>query len=84
MQEYLGAKLDLPPGGIDADTVAQRGIPADCVQRIRDFLTTCEHVRFAPASGDGDMRGTLALATDVMQRLERLRRLAPAASFSSQ
>jgi tetratricopeptide (TPR) repeat protein len=77
MQEYLAAKLDLPPGGIDADTVARRGVAHDCVQHIRDFLTTCEQVRFAPAAGDGDMRGTLALAQDVIKRLERNRRLSP-------
>jgi len=75
MQEYLAAKLDLPPGGIDAETVAQRGVSEDCVRRIRDFLTTCEQVRFAPAAGDGDMRGTLALAQEVIKSLERNRRL---------
>ena len=67
MQEYLAAKLDLPPGGIDADAVASRGVPPECVQRIRDFFTTCEQVRFAPGAGDGDMRGTLALAQEVIR-----------------
>jgi len=77
MQEYLGAKLDLPPGGIDADTVARRGVPEECVQRIRNFLATCEQVRFAPVAGDGDMRGTLALAEEVINQLERTRRRSP-------
>ncbi len=83
MQEYLGAKLDLPPGGIDAEAVTRRGVPEECAQRIRDFFATCEQVRFAPGAGDGDMRGTLALARAVIKRLERERRLAPAAAGTS-
>jgi BatD DUF11 like domain len=79
MQEYLAAKLDLPPGGIDAEAVGARAVPEDCVQRVRDFFATCEQVRFAPGADDGDMRGTLALAEDVVRRLERQRRAAPAA-----
>jgi len=77
MQEYLAAKLDLPPGAIDADAVAARGISGECAQRVRDFLTTCEQVRFAPGASDGDMRGTLRLAQDVIKQLERTRRSAP-------
>jgi tetratricopeptide (TPR) repeat protein len=77
MQEYLAAKLDLPPGGIDTQAVRTRGVPDDCAGRIADFFTTCEHVRFAPGADDGDMRGTLALAQDVIKRLERQRRPTP-------
>jgi tetratricopeptide (TPR) repeat protein len=80
MQEYLAAKLDLPPGAIDADAVAGRGVPDACAERVRDFLTTCEQVRFAPGADDGDMRGTLALAQDVIKQLERTRRIAPTAA----
>jgi oxygen tolerance protein BatD len=83
MQTYLSAKLDLPPGRIDLVTVGTRGIPSDCAQRIAEFLTTCEQVRFAPSAGDGDMRGTLALAQDVIKRLERERRLAPTPSAAA-
>jgi len=81
MQAYLGAKLDLPPGGIDEEAVRVRGVPHDCVQQIAAFFTTCEQVRFAPGAGDGDMRGTLALARDVIERLERERRLNRGSSF---
>ncbi len=80
MQEYLAAKLGLPPGAIDADAVASSGVSAECAQRVRDFLATCEQVRFAPGAGDGDMRGTLALAQQVIQQLERTRRAAPTVS----
>lgn len=75
MQAYLAAKLDLPLGGIDAEAVSGRGVSHECAQRIRDFFATCEQVRFAPSTGDGDMRGTLALAQNVIKRLERERRV---------
>jgi tetratricopeptide (TPR) repeat protein len=78
MQEYLAAKLALPPGAIDAEAVARCGVPQQCAQRVRDFLATCEQVRFAPGANDGDMRGTLALAQEVIKQLERTRRIAPA------
>jgi hypothetical protein len=77
MQEYLGAKLALPPGAIDAEAARRCGLPPDCVQSIAEFFATCEQIRFAPAAGDGDMRGTLALAQDIIRRLERQRRLTP-------
>jgi len=79
MQDYLAAKLDLPPGAINADAVARRGVPADSLQRIAEFLATCEQIRFAPSSSDGDMRGMLTLAQQIVRRLERQRGLAPAA-----
>jgi tetratricopeptide (TPR) repeat protein len=79
MQEYLAAKLDLPPGAIDADAVARRGVPADSLQHIGQFFATCEQIRFAPTSSDGDMRGVLTLAQQIVRRLERLRKLAPSA-----
>ena len=75
MQEYLGAKLDLPLGGIDVVAIDGCGLPAACTQRIRAFFDICEQVRFAPGSGDGDMRGTLALAQEIVRTLERERRL---------
>jgi hypothetical protein len=77
MQEYLSAKLDLPPGAIDAAAAARRGVPAEAVQGIAQFFATCEQIRFAPSSSDGDMRGVLTLAQQIVRRLERQRGLAP-------
>jgi len=79
MQEYLSAKLDLPPGAIDAAAAARRGVPAESVQDIAQFFATCEQIRFAPSSSDGVMRGVLTLARQIVRRLERQRGLAPAA-----
>ena len=77
MREYLGAKLDLPPGAIDADAVAGRAIPPDCAESVRRFFEACEHVRFAPSAGVGDMQGALSLAQQILRRLERERSLRP-------
>ncbi|MFI5396251.1 MAG: BatD family protein [Candidatus Binatia bacterium] len=79
MQEYLAAKLDLPPGAIDADAVAHRGVPQDCAERLAELFTICEQMRFAPSSSNGDMRGALSLAQAIVRRLERQRGLAPTA-----
>ncbi|MFQ5665538.1 MAG: BatD family protein [Candidatus Binatia bacterium] len=77
LREYLAAKLDLPPGGVDATSLGSCGVPEACAQRLRELFATCEQVRFAPSSGDGDMRGTLALAQDVIRQLEREWRRGP-------
>ncbi len=71
VQEYLVARLDLPPGRIEAGTVAERGVSADCVSRIAEILAACERVRFAPGTGAGDMRGVLRAARDLVRQLEK-------------
>jgi hypothetical protein len=76
MQTYLSAKLDVPLGAIDAETIAARPLPPDCRNRITQFFETCEQIRFAPGSNDGDMRGTLELAREIVKRLERERYVA--------
>jgi hypothetical protein len=82
MQTYLAAKLDLPPGAIDARAVAAQPLDADAAERLLGFFETCERVRFAPGADDGDMRGTLALARDIVKRLERTRWTSQAGAHS--
>ena len=74
LQEYLGAKLDLPPGRIEAEAVAACGVPTDCVPRIHTVLTTCEQVRFAPGTGSGDMQQHLTAVQEIITQLERQQR----------
>lgn len=71
VQEYLAAKLDLPPGQIEAGPIAQRGVSADCASRIAEILAVCERVRFAPGMGAGDMPGVLRAARDLVGQLEK-------------
>jgi len=78
MREYLSAKLDLPPGTVSADGVAERlstrGISAELTAELRAFFATCEQVRFAPAAGgDGSMERTLERAATIIRGLERAR-----------
>lgn len=79
MQTYLADKLGLPPGAIDADAIAASGISLDSAERLRRLFDACEQVRFAPASADGDMRGVLVQAKDLVGRLERECTTAPSA-----
>lgn len=82
LTDYLGAKLQLPPGAVAADTaaayLAERGVASDVAERLRALLVHCEQVRFAPgAASDGDMQRTLDEADAIVRSLERERRLGP-------
>jgi hypothetical protein len=79
LQTYLSDKLGLPPGAIDPAAIDASGVSADSAARLRDLFGVCEQVRFAPSSADGDMRGALAQAKDIIGRLEKECRTAPAA-----
>jgi tetratricopeptide (TPR) repeat protein len=79
--EYLAAKLDLPPGGVAADTVGDRlrrhGVAPRVARELEEFFATCERARFAPtADASGDMQRTLDRADAIVRALERERRLA--------
>ncbi len=73
LREYLGAKLDLPPGGVDAGIIQNR-VPGDLAEKVRSLFDTCEQMRFAPVSAAGDMRAVLQLAEGIVGQLERQRR----------
>jgi histidyl-tRNA synthetase len=60
---------------IDAEAVGRCGVSEECLRPIHAFFTTCEHIRFAPSAGEGDMQGTLSLAQEIVRQLERRRRL---------
>lgn len=84
VQDYLSAKLDLPPGGVTAEHAGERlrraQVPDALADELRAFFGTCEQARFAPSSGaDGDMRRTLERADAIVKALERERRLRPSA-----
>jgi hypothetical protein len=78
MQEYLSAKLDLPPGAVGADLAVTEKISSESRTRLRQFFDICEQTRFAPGEGGGDMQTTLDLARELVQEFERRRRSAPA------
>ncbi len=71
LQDYLAAKLDLPPGRIEPATVAACGVSADCVERVAEVLAVCEQVRFAPGTAEGDGPSALRAVEAVVGQLER-------------
>jgi tetratricopeptide (TPR) repeat protein len=82
LTDYLAAKLQLPPGAVSAEAVAEhlarRGVAPTIAEQLRDLFAHCEQVRFAPSSaGDGDMQRTLEQADAIVRALERERRLGP-------
>ena len=74
LQGYLSAKLDLPLGGIESNTLHSRGVSQTCIQQIETVWETCEHIRFAQgaAGAVGKSRHEiLSLIRDIIDQLER-------------
>jgi hypothetical protein len=79
VDDYLAAKLGRPAGTVDADAAAKSAAPDAAVRRLRELNEACEHARFAPGAGNGDMQRALQLAELVVRDLERVwRRFTPA------
>jgi hypothetical protein len=70
LQTYLSDKLGLPPGAVDSAAIAASGMSADSTERLEHLFDICEQIRFAPTSSDGDMRGALTQAREIISRLE--------------
>lgn len=82
---YLGAKLDLPPGAVEPARVAERlraaGGAPELLQSVSAFFAIVERVRYAASPGEQDRAEALAVARDIVDRLERDR--AVTAHFAS-
>jgi tetratricopeptide (TPR) repeat protein len=78
VHEYLAAKLDLPPGAIEAAAVTDRlraaGVAPALIDEVAALLGLCEQVRFAPAASS-DMASAFTRAEAVVRGLERERRV---------
>lgn len=83
LQTYLSDKLGLPPGAVDPAAIAASGVSAESAERLRDLFEICEQIRFAPTSADGDMRGALGQAREIIGRLEKECTRVPAAGGQS-
>jgi tetratricopeptide (TPR) repeat protein len=77
VREYLSAKLDLPPGGVNAERVAERLGRSDgnVVDRIGEFFGLVEQVRYAPSADGGQHQRAIDLAEAIVRDLEKQRRL---------
>ncbi len=73
LQGYLSAKLDLPLGGTESNTLHSRGVSQTCIQQIETVWETCEHIRFAqgaPGATGKSSHETLSLVRDIIDKLE--------------
>ena len=77
LREYLSAKLDVPPGAVDAHHVGERlgDTAAPVVRRVGEFFSLVDGVRYARAVDGDDGRAALALAESIVRDIERLRGL---------
>ncbi len=78
--EYLGAKLDLPPGAIEGERVAsalaEAGCAHDVCEQARAFFADLEALRYAPGGADDAVRrGLLARAETIVAALAKRRDL---------
>jgi len=80
IRDYLGAKLDLPPGGVDLAAVRARGVDTGTLEQIRQLLDLCERARFAPGADRGEISEAVGLAHSIVRRLERSVRFTPVAA----
>ncbi len=78
LSAYLGAKLDLPPGGVERERVIAKlagdGWSEELRQHVDSFFELAERVRYAPNSAAAARRDeALALARFIVSRLQRER-----------
>jgi tetratricopeptide (TPR) repeat protein len=81
LRSYLAAKLDLPPGAVDRESVldclSRNGTPAEIRLQVGSLFELVEQARYAPNAAGAAERGTaLRLAQELVDRLDRDRRLA--------
>jgi len=78
LREYLAAKLDLPPGAVEADNVTRRlgsnGAAPQLTQQVEQVFATLERVRYAPsAASRAEREESLRLAQEIVAALEKQR-----------
>ena len=78
MQDYLGNRLYLPPGGLTFDIVSQRlsskDVDASLITKIRNLFTVCDEARFAFLKFGADkIQDDYKELEDVIKYLERRR-----------
>jgi hypothetical protein len=71
---YLGDKLTLGQSELTRERVsrvlAERGLPAEPIEQLKQLLDTCEMALFAPAAAPGGMPGTYEKARTLITSLD--------------
>ncbi len=77
LREYLSAKLDVPPGAVDAERIGERlgDVSGLFVRRVDAFFALVERVRYARGVDGDDGRAALDAADAIVRDLERNRGL---------
>lgn len=86
LRHYLGAKLNMPPAGIQVAEICQEltrhGLDLTSVSMLQRCLETCDFARFAPGtSSAGEMETMLQQAEQVIAQIDRLKFDQPAATM---
>lgn len=71
VREYLGAKLDLPVGAVDPDTVARTVVEAESLAIVRRFFDSFEASRYTGRTADSAARDLVAQAQEIVAHFER-------------
>lgn len=77
LRQYLSAKLDLPPGAVDAAQVAERlsanGTSAELIRQVTGIFALLERVRYSPRAGEAarEREAALGVARSVVAALDR-------------
>ena len=77
LQDYISAKFDQPPSGIDTQALRERGVSQTYLEQIDLVWETCEQLRFAQgttASMRDQSHEILTLARQLIDQLERAHR----------
>ena len=71
---YVGAKLNIPTSELNRQNVAQRlteaGAAAEVVDRFVGVLDDCEFAKYAPVSGEDELKTVYKKGADVINDLE--------------
>ena len=73
LQAYMSAKLGLPPGGIESETLRNSGVSPACIQQIERVWETCENIRFAQGTAESmreKSHETMSFVRHIIDRLE--------------
>ncbi|HYD48238.1 MAG TPA: BatD family protein, partial [Terriglobales bacterium] len=71
VREYLAAKLDLPVGAVDANSVAGRGVQGAELEQVAAFFDAFEQARYTGRSHAADAEALLGKARQIIDALER-------------
>lgn len=71
---YVGAKLNIPTSELNRQNVAERleavGASSEVVEELVGVLDDCEFAKYAPGSGEEELKAVFRRGTDVINNLE--------------